>query len=72
MAVYAMLFAISMTYIREYTQLSPKEQRQLSFKRQYKHTHPEWDDSMVLLTRLVILKRCCCRYRMRTWKFCDR
>lgn len=53
MAVHAMLIPISMTYIREYTELSAKEQRQLSFKRQYKHTHPDWDDSMVLLTRLV-------------------
>lgn len=53
MGVHAMLFSISMAYIREYTELSPKEQRQLSFKRQHKHTHPDWDDSMVLLTRLV-------------------
>lgn len=53
MGVHAMLFPISMAYIREYTELSSKEQRQLSFKRRYKQAYPSWDDSMVLLTRLV-------------------
>lgn len=42
-----------MAYIREYTDLDPKERRQLSFKRKYKEEHPDWDDSMVLLTSLV-------------------
>lgn len=42
-----------MTYIREYTDLGLKERRQLSFKRRYKEEHPSWDDSMVLLTKLV-------------------
>lgn len=40
-------------YIREYTQLNPKEQRQLFYKRQYKQDYPNWDDSMVLLKNLV-------------------
>lgn len=40
-------------YITEYSALNTKEQRQLSFKRRFKQEHPEWDDSMVLLTKLV-------------------
>lgn len=42
-----------MSYIREYSELNPKEQRQLRYKRRYKENVPGWDDSMVLLTRLV-------------------
>jgi ubiquinone/menaquinone biosynthesis C-methylase UbiE len=42
-----------MVYIKEYTELSPQEKRQLSFKRRFKLNHPEWDDSMILLTKLV-------------------
>lgn len=42
-----------MSYIKEYTSLHPKEQRQLTYKRQYKNDVPTWDDSMVLLTKLV-------------------
>lgn len=42
-----------MPYIREHTQLSPKEQRQLFYKRRYKQDYPDWDDSMVLLKNLV-------------------
>lgn len=42
-----------MAYIREYTPLGPQERRQLAFKRRFKAEQPEWDDSMVLLTRLV-------------------
>jgi ubiquinone/menaquinone biosynthesis C-methylase UbiE len=38
-------------YLKEYTQLNPQEARQLRFKRQFKKDHPEWDDSLVLLTR---------------------
>ena len=40
-------------YIHEYTNLPPKEKRQLDFKRRYKADHPQWDDSMVKLTTLV-------------------
>lgn len=36
-------------YIKEYTTLHPKEQRQLLYKRKYKEEHPEWDDSMIRL-----------------------
>lgn len=42
-----------MTYITEYSKLHPKEQRQLRFKRAYKHDVPSWDDSMVRLTAEV-------------------
>lgn len=42
-----------MSYIREYSDLGPKERRQLSFKRRYKAEHPDWDDSMVRLVELV-------------------
>lgn len=42
-----------MVYIKEYTALNPKEKRQLFYKRKFKVAHPEWDDSMVLLTKLV-------------------
>ncbi|MDO8583978.1 MAG: class I SAM-dependent methyltransferase [bacterium] len=42
-----------MEYIKEYTHLHGKERRQLGFKRRYKVEHPEWDDSMVLLTAAV-------------------
>ncbi|MBI1908258.1 class I SAM-dependent methyltransferase [Candidatus Uhrbacteria bacterium] len=40
-------------YIAEYSDLHPKERRQLAWKRRYKADCPEWDDSMVLLTKLV-------------------
>jgi SAM-dependent methyltransferase len=40
-------------YITEYTDLPPQERRQLTYKRRYKADVPAWDDSMVLLTRLV-------------------
>lgn len=42
-----------MAYIREYSDLHPKERRQLLYKRRYKAEAPSWDDSMVLLTKLV-------------------
>ena len=42
-----------MSYIHEYTKLTPQETRQLSYKRRYKAEVPEWDDSMVLLRDLV-------------------
>jgi ubiquinone/menaquinone biosynthesis C-methylase UbiE len=40
-----------MAYINEYSELSPKERRQLNYKRKYKEECPNWDDSMVLLTK---------------------
>ncbi|MFH1078563.1 MAG: class I SAM-dependent methyltransferase [Patescibacteria group bacterium] len=46
-------YPLGMTYITEYGTLGAKERRQLGFKRRYKDEHPEWDDSMVLLTRFV-------------------
>ena len=42
-----------MEYIHEYSTLTPQELRQLKYKRQYKTEHPDWDDSMVLLTNAV-------------------
>lgn len=42
-----------MPYITEYSDLGPKERRQLAYKRRYKSERPDWDDSMVLLTSLV-------------------
>lgn len=42
-----------MSYINEYTSLTPEELRQLKYKRKYKEENPEWDDSMVKLTNLV-------------------
>lgn len=42
-----------MVYITEYSELTIQEQRQLAFKRRFKAEHPEWDDSMELLTKLV-------------------
>ncbi len=42
-----------MSYIRQYSELTPQEIRQLTYKRRYKQDHPDWDDSMVLLTNLV-------------------
>lgn len=42
-----------MAYIKEYSDLDPKERRQLEFKRRYKVEHPAWDDSMILLRDLV-------------------
>lgn len=41
------------SYINEYTNLHPKEKRQLLYKRKYKHDAPTWDDSMVLLRDLL-------------------
>lgn len=38
-----------MAYITEYTDLHPKEKRQLFYKRQWKEEHPAWDDTMVFL-----------------------
>ena len=38
-------------YISEYSDLGPKERRQLAWKRRYKEDVPAWDDSMVLLTK---------------------
>ncbi len=38
-----------MPYISEYTDLHPKERRQLEYKRRFKEENPLWDDSMVLL-----------------------
>lgn len=40
-------------YIKEYSDLGPKERRQLAWKRQYKQDVSIWDDSMVLLTNLA-------------------
>jgi ubiquinone/menaquinone biosynthesis C-methylase UbiE len=42
-----------MPYINEYTELNPKEQRQLFYKRMFKSDKPEWDDTMVKLRDLV-------------------
>lgn len=42
-----------MDYIKQYSGLTPQELRQLSYKRRYKSEVPAWDDSMVLLTKLV-------------------
>lgn len=42
-----------MPYITEYSDLSPKEKRQLSFKRKYKNNVPTWDDSMVFLKSVL-------------------
>jgi len=42
-----------MPYIKEYTNLQPKEKRQLMYKRRYKQDRPEWDDSMIILKDLV-------------------
>ncbi len=38
-----------MAYISEYTDLHPKERRQLEYKRLFKTENPDWDDSMILL-----------------------
>lgn len=42
-----------MAYIKEYSDLHPKELRQLEYKRKYKSENPTWDDSMILLRDLV-------------------
>lgn len=42
-----------MPYINEYSQLNPKEQRQLFYKRLYKEGCPDWDDSMIILKNWV-------------------
>lgn len=42
-----------MSYITVYSDLNKKERRQLEYKRRYKAEHPDWDDSMVMLTNLV-------------------
>ncbi len=42
-----------MPYIRQYTELTPQELRQLGYKRRYKEENPSWDDSMIKLTDLV-------------------
>lgn len=42
-----------MAYIKEYSDLDPKERRQLGYKRKFKEDNPEWDDSMILLRDLV-------------------
>lgn len=42
-----------MSYIKEYTDLQPKEKRQLMYKRRYKQAQPRWDDSMIMLRDLV-------------------
>lgn len=44
---------MSGSYIREYTNLTPQEYRQLHWKRQYKQEHAQWDDSMVLLRNVT-------------------
>ena len=41
-----------MTYLKEYTKLTPQEKRQYFYKCKFKRDHPSWDDSMVLLTKL--------------------
>lgn len=38
-----------MAYIKEYSELNPKELRQLKYKRKFKGENPDWDDSMILL-----------------------
>ncbi len=38
-----------MPYITEYSEIGPKELRQLSYKRRFKQEVPAWDDSMELL-----------------------
>lgn len=42
-----------MPYITEYSELNPKERRQLEYKRKFKDENPAWDDSMILLRDLV-------------------
>jgi len=37
-------------YINVYSELNPKERRQLDFKRRYKKENPSWDESMVFLS----------------------
>ncbi len=44
---------MSENYIREYTQLTSQEYRQLHWKRVYKQEHSQWDDSMVLLRNVT-------------------
>jgi SAM-dependent methyltransferase len=39
-------------YINVYSELGPKEMRQIMYKRRYKAENPEWDDSMVYLSNL--------------------
>jgi len=45
-----------MAYITEYSELGPKERRQLKYKRQYKADRPEWEDSMERL-KIELAKR---------------
>lgn len=42
-----------MSYIRQYTDLTAQELRQLGYKRRYKEENSAWDDSLVKLTKLV-------------------
>lgn len=42
-----------MSYIRQYTDLTAQELRQLRYKRRYKKEHSTWDDSMVKLVNLI-------------------
>ncbi|KKS16748.1 MAG: methyltransferase type 11 [candidate division WWE3 bacterium GW2011_GWC1_41_7] len=37
-------------YINVYSELNPKEKRQLSYKRRYKKENPSWDETMVYLS----------------------
>lgn len=41
-----------MDYLKQYTIPNQQELRQLQFKRQFKKEYPDWDDSLVLLTKL--------------------
>lgn len=41
-----------MAYLKEYTVLTPQEKRANYYKELYKKEHPNWDDSLVLLTKL--------------------
>ncbi len=41
-----------MPYITEYSELAPKQRRQLEYKRRYKQDRPDWDDSMVAMVKL--------------------
>lgn len=42
-----------MVYLKEYTRLTPQEKRQYNYKRMFKKEFPLWDDTQILLIRLV-------------------
>lgn len=40
------------SYLKADPRMTAQEQRQQAYREKYKHTHPIWDDSLVLLARL--------------------